>query len=218
MDGDEDGGAVVERQRPSAKPCRSSSGRPSTLRAAVAPSATMTAGLHDRALQVLPPAAAVDLIGIRPLVQPPLAAHFVFEVLDRVGDEDVLALDAGVRQRPVQQRGRPGRRTAGRPCLPGRRAARRPASSRRAAVPAPALPGWRSCRAGSAGICSRPCATPTSEVTTGPSSLATSMIEFPTHAVSNPAMCLSTRNKSTKAELVSQPEGSSCVNRWPPRL
>ena len=43
----------------------------------------------------MPPAATVDLIGVGPLVQAPLAAHFVFEMLDRVGDEDTLALDPG---------------------------------------------------------------------------------------------------------------------------
>ncbi len=70
--------------------------------------------LDDRALEILPPAAPVDLISIRPLVQPPLAAHFVLEVLHRVGDEHALAIDAGIGERPVQYAaGRADERQAG---------------------------------------------------------------------------------------------------------
>src|SRR5688572_27072733 len=65
--------------------------------AAVAPSATMTWGLALR----------------RRLVQAALAARLPLEVLDRVGDVQVLALDARGLQRPVEQAsGRPDERQA----------------------------------------------------------------------------------------------------------
>ena len=71
-------------------------------------------GPHNRALVVEPPSAALDFIGVRPLVQPPLAALFELEVLDRMGDEDVAAPDAGVVQRPVENAaGRPDEGLAG---------------------------------------------------------------------------------------------------------
>jgi hypothetical protein len=37
-------------------------------------------GMHNLSLQVVPPAATVDLVRIRPLVQPPLAARLEFEM------------------------------------------------------------------------------------------------------------------------------------------
>ena len=48
-------------------------------------------GLHDRSLEILLPAAAVDLVSVGPLVQPPLAAHLMLEVLDRIGNKYLLA-------------------------------------------------------------------------------------------------------------------------------
>src|SRR5215204_5349526 len=58
--------------------------------------------LHNRALQILPPAAPLDLKGIRPLVQSPLATDFVFKMLDSVGEKNSLALDPGFFERPIQ--------------------------------------------------------------------------------------------------------------------
>src|SRR5262249_16322003 len=46
--------------------------------------------------------AAFDLVSIGPLVQPPLAAHFVLEVLHRVGDENLGPRNPRIRQRPVE--------------------------------------------------------------------------------------------------------------------
>src|SRR5215475_15934607 len=45
--------------------------------------------LDDRALLIEPPFAALDLVGVGPLVAAPLAAHLVLEVLDRIGNESV---------------------------------------------------------------------------------------------------------------------------------
>src|SRR5262249_44809892 len=50
----------------------------------------------DRLLEVDPPAAALDLGGIRPLVQPPLAALLEFEVLYCIGHENALAREPGI--------------------------------------------------------------------------------------------------------------------------
>src|SRR5262249_20251040 len=51
---------------------------------------------------VEPDAAALDLVGVRTLVQAPLAAHLVLEVLDGIGDEGIRPLDPRFRQRPVE--------------------------------------------------------------------------------------------------------------------
>jgi hypothetical protein len=52
--------------------------------------------LDQVALAFEPDLAALDLVIVGPLVQPPLAAHLVLEMLDRVGDESVFPRDAGV--------------------------------------------------------------------------------------------------------------------------
>jgi hypothetical protein len=71
-------------------------------------------GLDDCALQILPPAAAIDLMGIGPLVQAALAAHLVLEVLDRIGDEHLVAGDAGVSESTIQHpSGGPDERQSG---------------------------------------------------------------------------------------------------------
>src|SRR5262245_28158672 len=44
----------------------------------------------DAALEIEPPAAGVDLAGVRPFVQPALAARLELEMLDRIGDEHLL--------------------------------------------------------------------------------------------------------------------------------
>src|SRR3954447_21260022 len=62
--------------------------------------------LHQRALLVEPPAASLDLIGIRALVQAPLAALLKLEMLHRIGDEGLIAGNAGRRQRLVQNAAR----------------------------------------------------------------------------------------------------------------
>ena len=71
-------------------------GLPETLRIAVAPNATMIVGSNDLALVVEPPVAAIDLVGIRALVQPPFATRFEFEVFHRIGDENQFAVNFGV--------------------------------------------------------------------------------------------------------------------------
>jgi hypothetical protein len=58
---------------------------------------------YQFALMVEPDFAALDLVIVRTLVQPALAAHLVLEMLDRVGDEGFVARDAGVLQRGVEQ-------------------------------------------------------------------------------------------------------------------
>src|SRR6266567_1011279 len=58
--------------------------------------------LDDRALEIVPPPAAFDLVGVRPLVQPALAAQLELEMLHRVGDEHLVAVESRVRQGPVQ--------------------------------------------------------------------------------------------------------------------
>src|SRR5262249_16603814 len=60
-------------------------------------------GLHDGALVIEPPFAAINFVGIRALVQAALAAHLMLEVFDRIGDEYILARDAGVLQRLIQE-------------------------------------------------------------------------------------------------------------------
>ena len=84
---------------------------------------------------VEPDLAALDLVGVGPLVQAPLAAHLVLEVLHRVGDEDLRARDIPHRPAPGRAPVRPGRRTACRRGPPCRRAARRPASDRACRAP-----------------------------------------------------------------------------------
>jgi len=58
---------------------------------------------NDRDLAFQPLAAGVDLALRRGLVQPPLAAQLPFEMLHRVGHVDVLAVDAGGLERPVEE-------------------------------------------------------------------------------------------------------------------
>src|SRR3979409_134146 len=96
MDGDDDAGAGIvaqdlaphfgDRDRPSEHAARRGRAeRHDHLR------------LHDGALALEPPAAGLDLGRVWPLLQPPLAALLELEMLDRVGDEDLFALDAGIR-------------------------------------------------------------------------------------------------------------------------
>src|SRR5262249_37672719 len=49
-----------------------------------------------------PDLAALDFVGIGPLVQPPLAPHLMLEVLHRVGDENLAARNSSIRQRTVE--------------------------------------------------------------------------------------------------------------------
>jgi hypothetical protein len=58
--------------------------------------------LHQLALDVVPPFAALDLISVGPFVQAALAARFEFEMLHRVGDEDLCAVQARFGNGPVQ--------------------------------------------------------------------------------------------------------------------
>ena len=89
-------------------------GRPSRLRAALAPSATMTAGLTISAFELEPDLAALDFVGVGTLVQAALAAHLMLEMLHRVGDENLRAGDPRFRQGPVEDLpGGPDERLAG---------------------------------------------------------------------------------------------------------
>jgi hypothetical protein len=64
--------------------------------------------LNDLELVVEPPAAGVDLACIGLLVQAPLAARLVLEVLHRIGDVDLVPVEPRRFQRGVQHRaGRP---------------------------------------------------------------------------------------------------------------
>jgi hypothetical protein len=66
------------------------------------------------ALVFEPDLAAFDLVTVRPLMQAPFAAHLMFEMLDCIGDEGVLAGDAGIFERGVENAaGRPDERLAG---------------------------------------------------------------------------------------------------------
>jgi hypothetical protein len=77
--------------------------------------------LDDRALGLEPDLAALDLIRVRALVQPPLAAHLVLEMLDCVGDEGGVAGNAGVFQRLIEDpSGRPDEWLAGKVFLVAR--------------------------------------------------------------------------------------------------
>ena len=66
-------------------------GRPSRLRAAVAPKATIADGFTIVPLDFEPDPAALDFVTVWPLVQAPFAAHLMLEMFDRVGDEHFLA-------------------------------------------------------------------------------------------------------------------------------
>ena len=59
----------------------------------------------ERELRLDPRQAGSDLLAIRALVEPPLASgrRPPFEVLDDVGDEDLLTVDAGLCKRLVQE-------------------------------------------------------------------------------------------------------------------
>src|SRR5262245_26942977 len=59
-------------------------------------------GLDRLALDLAPPAAVLDLEGIGFLVQSSLAAWLEFEMLDRIGDEDRLAVQPRFRNRAVE--------------------------------------------------------------------------------------------------------------------
>src|SRR5262245_19844228 len=56
---------------------------------------------HDGAFPLEPPFAAIDLMSIRALVQAALAAHLMLVVFDSIGDEYILACDAGLLQRLI---------------------------------------------------------------------------------------------------------------------
>jgi hypothetical protein len=50
-----------------------------------------------------PVPAYLDFAGVRAFVQAPLAARLKLEMFDRVGHVNALAIDAGLRERPIQQ-------------------------------------------------------------------------------------------------------------------
>ena len=73
-----------------------------TARAAVAPKRHHHMRLHDLEFMVEPPAAGIDLARVRLLVDAPLAARLILEVLHRIGDVDRIARDAGDFQRAIE--------------------------------------------------------------------------------------------------------------------
>ena len=79
----------------------------------------------------------LDLAGGRLLVDAALAALLELEVLDRIREVDLAAVEPGLRQRPVEGAGRPARRRAGPADPPGRPAARRRRRSSASAGPSP---------------------------------------------------------------------------------
>ena len=65
-------------------------------------------------LMIQPPFTALELIGVWSLVQPALATRLEFEVLDCISDEDVVARNAGRRERLIEDApGRPNEGLAG---------------------------------------------------------------------------------------------------------
>ena len=79
---------------------------PISALAAVEPSATMTCGFTRRNFALDPLVARIDLALRRGLVQAALAAQLPLEVLDRVGDVEVLAIDPRRLERAVEQASR----------------------------------------------------------------------------------------------------------------
>ena len=59
-------------------------------------------GPYKGTLLIEPPAAAVDLVGARTLVQAALATLLEFEMFDGIGDEDLDLIQAGVSGRAVE--------------------------------------------------------------------------------------------------------------------
>jgi hypothetical protein len=59
-------------------------------------------GSYQRSLLIEPPAATIDLVGVRALVQTTLATVLEFEVLDRIGNEELDAVKTGVSDRAVE--------------------------------------------------------------------------------------------------------------------
>src|SRR3954466_5332281 len=101
MDRDHDARAVIERQGFAAQlaDChRAAHDRTRTGRA----KRDDQLRLDDRALLLEPPFAALDLVGIWLLVQAALAARLEFEVLHRIGDEGLIARNAGIGERLVE--------------------------------------------------------------------------------------------------------------------
>src|SRR5262249_13547092 len=56
----------------------------------------------QRALEIVPPSAALDLIGIRPLVQPAFSALLELEMLHRIGDEYLRAIEPRIHECAVE--------------------------------------------------------------------------------------------------------------------
>ena len=113
MDGDEARRGRRLKQQTGRARARSVTLRPVSDRAAVAPSATVSCGRSGRA-RAPATSGRLDLAGVRLLVDAPLAARLEFEMLDRVGDVDAGAVDAGLGKRAVEQlAGRADERPAG---------------------------------------------------------------------------------------------------------
>src|SRR6266436_9047834 len=101
MDGHEGGGAVGQMQGLSAQLADRDRTAEQTARGRGA-ERDNGRRLHDRALEIERNLAALDFVGVGALVQAPLAAHLVLEMLYRIGDEDLGAGNSRLRQRPVE--------------------------------------------------------------------------------------------------------------------
>src|SRR3954466_8007000 len=204
MHGDERFAAVIKRQRPSA---HLADGRRTAEHAPRSRSAKRDdhSGLHDRPLQILPPVATLDLVGVGPLVQSPFAAHFIFEMLDRVGDEDAFPLDAGFFKGAVQNA---ARRTdegqTGLILLITRLLADQHYRCAPRRLPGHRLAGVLGQRTATALVLGRTQRGQRSDEQ--PIVRPRGYVKHPTHTRLDP-IAVSPRNKSTETELVSQPRG-----------
>jgi hypothetical protein len=59
-------------------------------------------GSYQRSLLIEPPAATIDLVGVRALVKTTLATFLEFEVLDCIGNKQLDAIKTGVSDRAVE--------------------------------------------------------------------------------------------------------------------
>src|SRR6185312_8516404 len=106
MDGREHAAAVFERHDLAANPANGSgsAGHAAHRRRAERDD---QGRLDELPFERKPHMAPFDLVGVRPLVQAALAAWLEFEMLDGIGDEDLVAVDAGfverLREKPASR-------------------------------------------------------------------------------------------------------------------
>src|SRR5262245_62722869 len=101
MNGDKGGSAVGKMQRASARGCNRDDASEETARRGGA-ERDDGGRFHDDALGLQPDLATFDLVGVGALVQAPLAAHRMLEMLYRVGDKHLGAGNTRCFQRLVE--------------------------------------------------------------------------------------------------------------------